>query len=107
MYRCSVELSVRYDGQSESEHANLIDEPLVYYRGKQVRFVFLNTISEHWICSSGSTDKHTRSVPFGNAARLNLQFDMLYIYIYIFERWICPSDSNNEHSPMELSLRYM
>ena len=26
MYRCSVELSVRYDGQSQSEHANLIDE---------------------------------------------------------------------------------
>ena len=27
-YRCSVKLSVRYDGQSqsESEHANLIDE---------------------------------------------------------------------------------
>ena len=31
MYRCSVELSVRYDGQSESEHGNLIDEALVYY----------------------------------------------------------------------------
>ena len=41
MYRCSVELSVRYDGQSESEHPNLIDEPLVYLiYGKQVRFVF-------------------------------------------------------------------
>ena len=26
MYRCSVELSVRYDGQSQSEHASLIDE---------------------------------------------------------------------------------
>ena len=28
MYRCSVELSVRYDelGQSEREHASLIDE---------------------------------------------------------------------------------
>ena len=28
MYRCSVELSVRYDelSQSESEHASLIDE---------------------------------------------------------------------------------
>ena len=26
MYRCSVELSVRYNGQSDSEHANLIDE---------------------------------------------------------------------------------
>ena len=29
MYRCSVrELSVRNDGQSESEHANLTDVPL-------------------------------------------------------------------------------
>ena len=26
-----LELSVRYDSQSESKHANLIDEPLVYY----------------------------------------------------------------------------
>ena len=26
MYRCSVELSVRYDGLSEREHASLIDE---------------------------------------------------------------------------------
>ena len=41
--------------------------------------MFLNTIIEHWICSSGSTDKHTRSVLLRNAARLNLQFDMLYL----------------------------
>ena len=26
MYRCWVELSVRYDGQSQGEHASLIDE---------------------------------------------------------------------------------
>ena len=32
---------------------------------------------EHWICSSGSTDKHTRSVLFGSADRLNLQLYML------------------------------
>ena len=37
----------------------------------------LNTRFEHRICSNGSTDKHTRSVLFGRAARLNLQFDML------------------------------
>ena len=37
----------------------------------------LNTRFEHWICSSGSTGKHTRSVLFGNADLLNLQFDML------------------------------
>ena len=39
----------------------------------------LNTIFEHWISSSGSTDKHACSVLFRNAARLNLQFDMLYL----------------------------
>ena len=38
----------------------------------------LNTIFEHWIWSSGSTDKHTCSVLFRNTARLNLQFDILY-----------------------------
>ena len=44
MYRCSVKLSVRYDGQSqsESEHASLIDEHarlILHYRytvGKQI-----------------------------------------------------------------------
>ena len=44
MYRCSVELSVRYDGQSESEHANLIDEPLVYYMANRFDLRF-----EHYI----------------------------------------------------------
>ena len=39
----------------------------------------LNTIFEHWICSSGLTDKHTGSVLFRNTARQNLQFDMLYL----------------------------
>ena len=39
----------------------------------------VNTRFEHWICSNGSTDKHTRSVLFGKAARLNLQFDMLHL----------------------------
>ena len=44
MYRCSVELLVRYDGQSESEHANLIDEPLVYYMANRFDLCF-----EHYI----------------------------------------------------------
>ena len=50
MYQCSVELSVRYDGQSrnESEHASLIAEhaPLILWQTSDF---------EHWICSSGST----------------------------------------------------
>ena len=170
MYRCSVrELSVRNDGQSESEHANLIDVPLVYYITWQTGSIcVLNTIFEHWICSSGSTDTHqtasslifcskirretrkeelettsacqrntrllhsplvchacrhahfpcgfsskleerllavqihTRPVLFRNAARLKLQFDMLYL-----NAGICPSGSNDDRSPMELSLRYV
>ena len=46
MYHCSVKLSVRYDGQSESEseHTNLIDEPLVYYMENRFDFCF-----EHYI----------------------------------------------------------
>ena len=43
MYRCSVELSVQYDGQSqsESEHASLIDEHDSFNSvAKQIRFVF-------------------------------------------------------------------
>ena len=71
MYCCWVELSVRYDGQSQSEHASLIDE--------HTRLIVPNRFDlcfEHWICSSGSTGEHTRSVLFRNAARLNLQFDM-------------------------------
>ena len=63
MYRCSVELSVQYDGQSqsESEHASLIDEHNSFNSvAKQIRFVF-----EHWI---RLYDKHARSVLFGNTA---------------------------------------
>ena len=41
MYRCSVELSVRYDGQSqsESEHSSLIDEhaPLILWQTGSIR----------------------------------------------------------------------
>ena len=70
--------SIRYDSQSESKHANLIDEPLVNYVANKFDLC-LNTIFEHWICSSGLTDKHTGSVLFRNTARLNLQFDMLYL----------------------------
>ena len=50
MYRCSVELSVQYDGQSqsESEHASLIDEHDSFNSvAKQIRFVFdcmINTL---------------------------------------------------------------
>ena len=46
MYRCSVELSVQYDGQtqSESEHASLIDQHDSFNSvAKQIRSVFLNT----------------------------------------------------------------
>ena len=44
MYRCLVELSVQYDGQSESEHANFIDEPLVYHMANRFDLCF-----EHYI----------------------------------------------------------
>ena len=43
LYRCSFELSVQYDGQSqsESEHASLIDEHVSFNSvAKQIRFVF-------------------------------------------------------------------
>ena len=55
MYRCSVELSVRYDelSQSEREHASLIDE--------HTRLILRQTRSICvliWICS---TDKHSFS----------------------------------------------
>ena len=102
MYRCSVELSVQYDGQSqrESEHASLIDEHDSFNSvAKQIRFCVLNTgfgcmintlvqfCSEtlptrpsvryarfqHWICSSGSTGEHSLSK---KAARWNFQFDI-------------------------------
>ena len=46
MYRCSVEFSVQYDGQSqtESEHASLIDEHDSFNSvAKQIRFCVLNT----------------------------------------------------------------
>ena len=59
MYRCSVELSVQYDGQSqtESEHASLIDEHDSFNSvAKQIRFVFR------------LYDKHAHSVLFGNTA---------------------------------------
>ena len=64
MYRCSVELSVRYDelSQSEREHASLIDE--------HTRLILRQTGS---ICVL----INTHSVLFGNVARLNLQFDVL------------------------------
>ena len=77
MYHCSVELSVRYDGQSQSEHANFIDEHARVILCQTGSICVLNTRFEHWICSSGLTGKHTHSVLFGNAAPLNLQFDML------------------------------
>ena len=47
MYRCSVELSVQYDGQSqsESEHASLIDEHDSFNSvAKQIRFSFLTSL---------------------------------------------------------------
>ena len=86
MYRCSVELSVRYDGQSQSqsEHARLIlwqtvpicvlntgFAPVVRLHGDQTVQLCSETLLaepsvryarfEHWICSSGSTDEHTLS----------------------------------------------
>ena len=36
--------SIRYDSQSESKHANLIDEPLVYYVANRFDLCF-----EHYI----------------------------------------------------------
>ena len=83
MHRCLVKLSVRYDGQSqsESEHTSLIDEHarLILWQTGSIVFWF-----EHWICSSGLTDKHTHLVLFGNAAWLNLQYAT-------FEHRICSS----------------
>ena len=63
MYRCSVELSVQYDGQSqtESEHASLIDENDSFNSvAKRSDLCF-----EHWI---RLYDNHARSVLFGNTA---------------------------------------
>ena len=67
MYHCSVELSVRYDGQSrsESEHASLIAEHARLILWQTGPICILNTgfapvVRLH--------DKHTRSVLFGNAA---------------------------------------
>ena len=37
---------------------------------------------QQWICSSGSAGEH--SVLFGNAARLNVQFDMLELNTRVF-----------------------
>ena len=67
MRRCSVELSARYDGQSqsESEHASLIDEHARLILWQTGPICVLNTgfapvVRLH--------DKHTRSVLFGNVA---------------------------------------
>ena len=54
MYHCSVELSVRYDGQSQSEHANFIDEHARVILCQTGSICVLNTRFEHWICCSGS-----------------------------------------------------
>ena len=60
MYRCSVELSVQYDGQSQSEHASLIDEHDSFNSvAKQIRSFnsVVNTLVRFrvdfvsWICS--------------------------------------------------------
>ena len=72
MYRCSVELSVRYDGlsQSEREHASLIDE--------YTRLILRQTGSICFDLNTGFARLiNTHSVLFGNVARLNLQFDVL------------------------------
>ena len=67
MYYCSVELSVRYDGQSrsESEHASLIAEHacLILWLTGPIRV--LNT---EFAPADRLHDKHTHSVLFGNAA---------------------------------------
>ena len=73
MYRCSVELSVRYDesSQSEREHASLIDE---YTR-------LISTANRFDLCfdlNSGFARLiNTHSALFGNVVRLNLQFDVI------------------------------
>ena len=90
MYRCLVELSVQYDGQSqsESEHASLIDEHDSLWQNRSdlcfehwIRLydkhahsvLFGNIQFQHWICSSGSTGEHNLS---RKAARWNFQFDI-------------------------------
>ena len=67
MHRCSVELSARYDGQSqsESEHASLIDEHARLILWQTGPICVLNTgfapvVRLH--------DKNTRAVLFGNVA---------------------------------------
>ena len=93
MYRCSVELSVQYDGQSQSqsEHASLIDEhdsfnsvantdPICVLNtgfdcmiNRLVQFCSETLPTQpsvryarfqHWICSSGSTGEHNGCLPF-------------------------------------------
>ena len=67
MYRCSVELSVRYDGQSESEseHASLIDEHARLILWQTGPICVLNTGFAPVV---RLYDKQTRSVLFGNDA---------------------------------------
>ena len=71
MYRCSVELSVRYDelSQSEREHASLIDE--------YTRLILRRTGSICVLIRTLARLINTHSILFGNVARLNLQFDVL------------------------------
>ena len=171
MYRCSVrELSVRNDGQSESEHANLTDVPLVYYNMAN-RF---DLCFEHYIWNTGfapvvrlihtrlravsfarkAVGKHGRKnskqhlrasvickvasrllhsplachacrhahFPYGFSSKRETAGSLdthssssvqkrcptePSVRYAIFERWICPSGSNDDRSPMELSLRYV
>ena len=92
MYRCSVELSISYDGQSEREPANLIDEHARLIMWQTGSICVLNTRYEQWISSCGSPDKLTRSVLFGNAFRLSHHSCSI-----LFLKKSCP---------MELSVRY-
>ena len=67
MYCCSVELSVRYNGQSqsESEHASLIDEHTCLILWETGPICVLNTGFGPMV---RLRNKHTRSGLCGNAA---------------------------------------
>ena len=101
MYRCSVELSVQYDeqGQSESEYASLIDEHTRLILWQTGPICVLNTGFDCMINTLVQFCSET--LPTEPSVRYTR-----------FEHWICSSRSTGEYTlskkrcPMELSVRY-
>ena len=105
MYHCSVELSIRYDGQSrnESEHASLIADHARLILWQTGPICILNTAFVPVFDCLRNTlvqlcSETLLSEPLVRYAR--------------FEHWICSSGSTADHTlsnkrcPMELSVLY-